>query len=425
MIKRYQTEPITLLFDERHKFETWLAVERVVAEAEEELGIIPHGLSRALRSIRIDPRRVSQIEEVTNHDVIAFLEAVREKIGSRGRWLHFGMTSYDLVDTALSIMVREACQVIGHGQIALSRVLKKLARRYRSTPQIGRTHGVFAQPITFGRKVESWLREIERSQTRLHEAVDEISYGKLSGAVGAFTILDPAVEHRVMRRLHLKPEPVSTQVIPRDRLAHLVSILVLYACALDRIATEIRNLSRSEIGEVNEPFGRGQKGSSAMPHKQNPIICERICGLAKVLRGYLVPAFENINLWHERDISNSSAERIILGDTFHLVHYCTLKLTHVLDSLQVHPDRMGMNLARTHGVYASQFLMNRLIEKGMSRKEAYDLTQELSFRAVQKEIDLAALARQDKRIRSRLNESDIVQIFDLQWFLRNLRRPRR
>lgn len=425
MIKRYQTEPISLLFDERHKYETWLAVERVVAEVEEELGIIPKGLSRDLRSIRIDSRRVNQIESVTNHDVIAFLEAVREKIGPRGRWLHFGMTSYDLVDTALSLIVREACRVIGQDLAALSRVLKRLARRYHNTPQIGRTHGVFAQPITFGRKVESWLREIERSRDRLRAAADEVSYGKLSGAVGAYTILDPTVEGRVMRRLRLKPEPVSTQVVPRDRLAHLLSVLVLYGCALERIATEIRNLSRSEIGELSEPFGRGQKGSSAMPHKQNPIICERICGLVKVLRGYLVPAFENINLWHERDISNSSAERIILGDTFHLVHYCTLKLTGVLDKLQVRPERMGMNLARTHGVYASQFLMNRLIEKGMSRKEAYDLTQELSFQAVAKDTDLAALARRDTRIRSRLTESDIVRIFDLQWFLRNLRGPRR
>lgn len=424
MIKRYQTEPIARLFEEDNKFETWLIVERTVAEVEEQLGIIPKGLSRSLRSVRIDPRRIGQIERVTNHDVIAFLEAVREKIGARGRWLHFGLTSYDLVDTALSLIIGEACRVIIRDLAGLSRTLRKLARHFRTTPQIGRTHGVFAQPITFGRKVESWLREIERSESRLRAALKEVSYGKLSGAVGAYTILDPDVERRVMRRLRLIPEPVSTQVIPRDRLAHLVAVLVLYACALERISTEIRNLSRSEIGELAEPFGRGQKGSSAMPHKQNPVICERICGLVKVLRGFLVPAFENVNLWHERDISNSSAERIILGDTFHLVHYCTQQLNRVLGGLEVRPDRMAVNLARTRGVYASQFLMNRLIEKGMSRREAYDLTQELSFRAADKDIDLAALARRDARIRARLTESDILGIFDLQWFLRNLRGTR-
>lgn len=287
---------------------------------------------------------------------------------------------------------------------------------------MGRTHGVFAQPITFGFKVASWYHEVNRARDRVRIAADDAAYGKLSGAVGAYTILDPSIEKQVMRKLRLKPEPVSTQVIPRDRLAAFLSTLILYACALERIATEIRNLARSEIGEVAEPFGLGQKGSSAMPHKQNPVICERICGLVKVLRGYLIPAYENINLWHERDISNSSAERIIIGDTFHLVHYITLKMIGVLDGIVVHADRMLDNIKLSQGVYASQFLMNRLIERGMNRREAYDIIQALSFRAVREKRNLAEIAGKEPRILKRLSPAEIERIFDLRWFLRNIRR---
>lgn len=419
---------MTGLFAEKHKYEIWLTVERVVAEVEESAGIIPRGLSRALSSVQIDPRRVGEIEKSTNHDVIAFLEAVREKVGTPGRWLHYGMTSYDLVDTALACILREACNVLEQELSGLRLVLSELVRRYRTTPQIGRTHGVFAQPITFGRKVDSWRQEIIRSQGRLRLVKEEISFGKLSGAVGAYTILDPIIERRVMHRLGLKAEPVSTQVIPRDRIAHLMAVLALCGGALERIATEIRNLSRSEIAELSEPFGRKQKGSSAMPHKQNPIVAERICGLVKTLRGYLIPAFENINLWHERDLSNSSAERIFIEDAFQLVHYCTLQLTAILEKLNVHTRQMRINLDRCQGVYASQFLMNSLIAKGMDRKDAYDLTQKLSFRAVQLGINLANLAQQDRDVRQRLSPAEIHRIFDLHWFLRNIRghrqRPR-
>lgn len=416
---------MTDLFAEKHKYEIWLKVERIVAEVEESAGIIPRGLSRALSGVQINPNRVSEIEKSTNHDVIAFLEAVREKIGSAGRWLHYGMTSYDLVDTALALLLREACSILEQELSNLGRVLGKLVRRYRTTPQIGRTHGVFAQPITFGHKVDSWRQEIIRSQRRLRLVKEEISFGKLSGAVGAYTILDPVIERRVMRLLGLKAEPVSTQVIPRDRIAHLMAVLALCGGAFERIATEIRNLSRSEIAELSEPFGRGQKGSSAMPHKQNPIVAERICGLVKTLRGYLIPAFENINLWHERDLSNSSAERIFLEDAFQLVHYCALQLTAILERMKVHTRRMRENLDRCQGVYASQFLMNSLIAKGLDRKDAYDLTQKLSFRAVQLGINLADLAQQDRGVRQRLSPAEIKRIFDLQWFLRNIRGHRR
>jgi len=422
MIDRYKTDRIDRIFNEDYKYEKWLEVEKTVAEVQERMGVIPRGLSRKLGRIKVAPRRVNQIEKRTNHDVIAFLEAVREKAGRSGKWLHFGMTSYDLVDTALSLMLREAGAVIDGEMKVLLLTLRKIVRRYRNTPQMGRTHGIFAQPITFGFKAASWFEEVARARERFRAAAVDAAFGKLSGAVGAYTILDPAVEKQVMKKLRLKPEPVSTQVIPRDRLAALLSSLILYACALERIATEIRNLARSEIGEVIEPFGHGQKGSSAMPHKQNPVICERICGLVKVLRGYLIPAYENINLWHERDISNSSAERIIIGDTFQLVHYITLKMIGVLDGIVVHADRMLDNIKSSQGVYASQFLMNRLIERGMSRREAYDVIQGLSFRAIRDKRSLVGLAKREPRIMNRLSPAEIERIFELRWFLRNIRR---
>jgi adenylosuccinate lyase len=259
-----------------------------------------------------------------------------------------------------------------------------------------------------------------RARDRMNQALKEISFGKLSGAVGSYTILKPDIEKRVMKKLNLQPEPVSTQVIPRDRHAYLLTVLVLYGCAIERIATEIRNLSRSEIGEVSEPFGRGQKGSSAMPHKQNPITCERVCGLVKVLRGYLIPAFENINLWHERDLTNSSVERVIIPDTFHIVHYITKMTAWVLENLRVYPEKMKENLNNSLGLYASQSLMNKLIEKGMQRKSAYDLVQKLSFRALEERKHLKTITENNVMIKKYLSKNEIVRIFDLKWFIRNI-----
>jgi len=420
MIKRYETEEIRNIFSEEHKMAVWLIVEQAIARVQEEQGIIPAGLSRKLNKIKIDPARVEAIEKITNHDVIAFIEAVREKIGKQCRWLHFGMTSYDLVDTAYALIMRDALDIIITEIDNLLKTLKKLAIRYKKTPQIGRTHGIFAQPITFGYKINSWFQEVLRSKTRLQQARNEISFGKLSGAVGSYTILEPEIEKKVMKKLGLKPESISTQIIPRDRHAYLLINLVLYGCAVERIATEIRNLSRSGIGEVSEPFGRGQKGSSAMPHKQNPIICERICGLVKVLRGYLVPAFENINLWHERDLTNSSVERVIIPDTFHIVHYITKKMMWVLENLRVLPEKMMENINNSLGLYASQNLMNRLIEKGMSRKSAYDFVQKLSFKAIEEKQNLKKIAEHDNLVKTYLNQTDIEKIFDLKWFLRNI-----
>jgi adenylosuccinate lyase len=421
MIKRYQTDELHKILSQEYKFEMWLSVEKTVAGVEEAAGIIPKGLSKKLKRVKVTPERIEAIEKITNHDVIAFLEAVREKIGTEGRWLHFGLTSYDLVDTAFVLILIEATDVILSDVKRLMGLLRKLSSKYKNTPQMGRTHGVFAQPITFGYKASSWYEETARNYTRLLAARREISYGKLSGAVGTYTILPPSIEKRVMKKLGLKPEPVSTQILPRDRFAVLAAAYALYASGLDRIATEIRNLSRSEIGELSEPFTKGQKGSSAMPHKKNPITCERVCGLVKVIRGYMFSAFENISLWHERDLTNSSVERVIFPDMLHLVHYITKKMLWVVGNLGVFPDRMQENIEMSRGVYASQLLMNALIEKGMEQVRAYNAVQKASFKAVQTKTHLKVIAQQDRKIRKYLSTAELEKIFDMKWFLRNIR----
>lgn len=420
MIKRYQTHEMADIFGEEYRLKKWLYVEQIVAAVQGELGIIPRGLDRKLAKISVQPERVHAIEKITNHDVIAFLTAAREKLGSIGKWLHFGLTSYDLVDTASVLIIQEAIDIVLRDIRRLLDILKRMSVKYRKTPQMGRTHGMFAQPITFGHKVSSWYEEVLRSYTNLKMARQYISYGKLSGAVGTYTMLSPAVEKKVMKRLGLRPEPVSTQVLPRDRFAYLMSHVVLYACALERIATEIRNLSRTEIGEVSEPFTEGQKGSSAMPHKKNPITCERICGLARIIRGYMLPAFENINLWHERDLTNSSAERIIFSHCFYLIHYITLKMLWVLKDLNVFPDVMLKNIEASLGVFASQNLMNRLVEKGMNRENAYKIVQLLSFKALKTKTQLKDLVLRDKTTKRYLTKTEIEAVFDLWWYLRNI-----
>ncbi len=420
MIERYQTDELKEILSQQYKFRVWLQVERTVAAVEEAEGIIPRGLSRKLKNIRVRPERVDEIEKITNHDVIAFLEAVREQIKSEGRWLHFGLTSYDLVDTAFVLILIQASDVILKDVKKLIGILKRLAAKYRYSPQMGRTHGVFAQPITFGYKVASWHEEAVRNYDRLQRAIKNISYGKLSGAVGTYTILSPRIEKKVMRKLGLKAEPVSTQVLPRDRFAELAAAYTLYASGLERIATEIRNLSRSEIGELSEPFTKGQKGSSAMPHKKNPILCERVCGLVKVIRGYMFSAFENINLWHERDLTNSSVERVIFPDMIYLVHYITKKMLWVIGNLRVDTGRMLENIGSSCGVYASQRLMNALIEKGMDRVTAYATVQTSSFKAVKSKTDLKVVVQKDKKVIKYLSSAELDKIFDMDWFLRHI-----
>ncbi|MGB7055068.1 MAG: adenylosuccinate lyase [bacterium] len=424
MIKRYRTDELTKILSQEYKFEVWLQVEKTVAEVEEAEGIIPKGLSKKLRNVRVKPERVEEIEKITNHDVIAFLEAVRENIKREGRWLHFGLTSYDLVDTAFVLILIQASDIIMKDIKKLIGLLKRLSTKYRDCPQMGRTHGVFAQPITFGYKVASWHEETVRNYRRLLRAIEGMSYGKLSGAVGTYTILSPRIEKKVMKKLGLKAEPVSTQILPRDRFAEFAAAYTLYASGIDRIATEIRNLSRSEIGELAEPFTKGQKGSSAMPHKKNPIICERVCGLVKVIRGYMFSALENMNLWHERDLTNSSVERVIFPDMLYLVHYVTKKMLWVVGNLGVNPRRMLENIESSRGVYASQRLMNALIEKGMDRVDAYATVQKSSFKAVQSKTHLKVIAQGDKRISKYLTSSELEKIFDINWFLRHITKRR-
>jgi adenylosuccinate lyase len=424
MINRYRTDELAEILSQEYRFKIWLEVERTVAEVEETEGIIPRGLSRRLKHVQVKPERVEAIEKVTNHDVIAFLEAVREKIKSEGRWLHFGLTSYDLVDTAFVLILIQATDIILKDIKKFAALLRKLAARYRDCPQMGRTHGVFAQPITFGYKVSSWHEETARNYKRLLRAREGIAFGKLSGAVGTYTILPPRIEKKVMRKLGLRPEPVSTQILPRDRFAELAAAYTLYASGLERIATEIRNLSRSEIGELSEPFTKGQKGSSAMPHKKNPILCERVCGLVKVIRGYMLSAFENINLWHERDLTNSSVERVIFPDMLYLVHYITKKMLWVVGNLAVFPERMMENIELSRGVFASQLLMNALIEKGMERVDAYTTVQKASFKAVQSRTHLKTIVQEDSRIGKYIGQSELEKIFDINWFLRHIRTKR-
>ncbi len=330
MISRYTTPQMRKIWAEENKFEKWLEVERAVAKAQANLGIIPKQAYRELKKAKFDIERINEFEKETQHDVIAFLKSVAESMGEYSRYLHFGLTSYDIVDTALALRIRESCDILLSSLKSLLSVIKELALKHKNTVMMGRTHGVYAQPITFGLKCLSWYSEIERDIERMERVKEVMSYGKVSGAVGTYSETPPEVEERALRDLGLKPESVATQIVPRDRHAELLTTLGIIASGFERIATEIRSLQRTEINEVSEPFLKRQRGSSAMPHKRNPIICERICGLARVVRGNVIAALENINLWNERDISNSSVERIIIPDSFCLIHYSSERLKFIL-----------------------------------------------------------------------------------------------
>ncbi len=407
MIERYTTEELRRIWSEENKYRKWLEVEKAVAEVQESLKIIPRGLAKKIPRIKINHRAVDRLEEKTKHDVIAFLDLCRRQLGKEGKYLHFGMTSYDLVDTSLALILREAGLIILDSLKSLKKILRSMAIKYKWTPMIGRTHGMFAQPITFGIKLLSWYEEITRNIERLKIVIDEISYGKISGAVGIYANITPKVEKMVLKRLGLKVEPISTQVIPRDRHTYFLSVLTIIAGCFERIATEIRNLQRSEIGEVAEPFGRKQKGSSAMPHKKNPINCERITGLARVVRGYLIPSSESIALWHERDISNSSVERVILPDATILVHYMTKLLINIISNLDVYPEKMMENLKKSRGVYFSQALLMKLVKKGIEARRAYEMVQKMSFRALREDRELEEIAA------SMLTPDERSEVFNL------------
>lgn len=380
MIPRYTRPGMGRIWSEENKYRRWLEVEILALEAWEALGKVPQGTSSAVREkARVDVERIYEIESQVRHDVIAFVSQVAESVGDEGKFIHYGLTSYDVVDTALSSLMKDSLAVILEGIDRVAGVLGSMAVRYKDTPMVGRTHGVHAEPLTFGLVLALWYEEMRRNRRRVEFALDEISVGKLSGAVGTYAHVDPFVEQYVCGKLGLKPAPLSTQIVQRDRHAFCVAALSVAAGTLEKIATDLRSYARTEIREVEEPFRPGQKGSSAMPHKKNPVGLEQICGMARLMRGYASAALENNNLWDQRDISNSSVERIILPDSLILLDYALNRMAGILEGLRVYPDRMLLNLNLTGGLIFSEEVLLRLVSKGLSREQAYAKVQGLAM----------------------------------------------
>ena len=421
MIKRYTSPEMGAIWTDQRRYETWLQVELAAAEAMAEDDIIPSEAARDLRArASFDIARIEEIEQTTQHDVIAFTTAVAERVGASARWLHFGLTSSDVIDTAQAIQMRDACDLIVKDIAGLMDAVRARADEHRHTPMIGRTHGVHAEPMTFGVKLAVWYAELQRDLDRILRARDVICVGKLSGAVGTFAHLDPAIEARVCARLGLQPAPVASQVIQRDRHAELLSAIAITGASLEKFALEIRGLQKTEIGEVEEPFGKGQKGSSAMPHKRNPIGCEQITGLARLLRGNAHAALENIALWHERDISHSSVERVIIPDSFITLDHMLRRFTRIVRGMVVYPERMLENLERSRGVVFSGTVLLELARRGVSREQAYEWVQRNAMRAFQEQRDFKSLLLADVDLMRVLSADDVHRAFDLTEQLRNV-----
>ena len=410
---------MTGVWSEERKLARWLDVELAALEAWAELGAVPADAVAEIREQAKPPRpeRVAELERETQHDLAAFVDAVAETVGPAGRWIHHGLTSSDVVDTALSLQVRDAGELLLEGvDRALEAVIAR-AERHKHDLCIGRTHGVHAEPTTFGLKLAGWAFELDRARRRLVRALETMRVGKLSGAVGTYAATDPELERLACERLGLEPEPVSSQIVPRDRHAELLSALALVAASLEKFALEIRHLARTEVGEVAEPFGTGQKGSSAMPHKRNPVVAERICGLARVVRANALVGLENVALWHERDISHSSAERIVIPDSFLALDYMLERFAWLIEGLDVRPERMRRNLDSSRGLFFSQRLLLALVESGLARGEAYRLVQRHALRAHEEEQDFRELVRADEEI---VGSVDLDRIFELGWYTRHV-----
>ena len=421
MIPRYTPSKMGRVWTDQHRYNSWLLVESAAADAMATHGVIPADAARDIREKgSVDVSRVEEIEEVTQHDIIAFTTAVAEKVGPAARWLHFGLTSSDVLDTALALQLREACSVLLTDLDALADAVRARAEEHRHTPMIGRTHGVHAEPMTFGLKLALWFDEIRRDRDRLERARDIVSVGKISGAVGTYAHLDPAIERAVCERLDLKPARVASQIIQRDRHAELVSALAITGASLEKFAVEVRGLQKTEIGEVEEPFAKGQKGSSAMPHKRNPIGCEQITGLARLLRANAMAALENVALWHERDISHSSVERVILPDSFCALDHMVRRFTRIVQGLVVYPERMLENLERSRGVVFSGTVLLELARKGISREEAYRWVQRNAMRSHDEQTDFKTLLLDDPNVTGVLSREEIAQLFDLSVQLRHV-----
>ena len=410
---------MSAIWSEGAKLQRWLDVELAALEGWAEIGVVPREVVESIRerAEAPSPARVAEIEARTHHDVAAFVDAVAEQLGEEGRWFHYGLTSSDVLDTALSLQIRDAGALVLEGiERALAAVLAR-AEEHRDTITIGRTHGVHAEPTTFGLKLAGWAFALERDRTRVERALEGMRVGKLSGAVGTYSAADPEVERVACERLGLEPAPSSTQILQRDRHAEVLTALAVLAASLERFALELRHLARTEVREVEEPFGSGQKGSSAMPHKRNPIVSERICGLARVVRGGAVVGLENVALWHERDISHSSAERIVLPDAFLAVDYMLDRFAWLLEGLVVRTERMRENLDSSHRLYFSQRLLLALVESGLARDEAYRLVQRHAMRAWDEGLDFPDLVRDDTEIAGRV---DLDGVFDLGAYARNV-----
>ncbi|SHF33084.1 adenylosuccinate lyase [Desulfofundulus australicus DSM 11792] len=421
MIERYTLPEMKAIWSQENKFRKWLEVEIYACEAMAEMGLIPEEAFRQIRErARFNVKRIEEIEAVVNHDVIAFLTCVGEYVGDAARYIHLGLTSSDVLDTALAVLMKEAGQQILKRLEELREVLLEKAKEHRHTLMIGRTHGVHAEPITFGLKMLLWVAETERNIERMKRAVDVISVGKISGAVGTYANVDPRVEAHVCRRLGLRPARISTQILQRDRHAEFMTTLAVIGSSLDKFATEIRNLQRTDILEVEEYFARGQKGSSAMPHKRNPITAERISGLARILRGNALAALENVALWHERDISHSSVERVIIPDSTITLDYMLHKMTAIMKNLLVYPEKMRRNLERTHGLLFSQRVLLALVEKGLSRERAYELVQRNAMRSWREGVSFKELLMEDADIASVLTSREIESLFNYDYHLRHV-----
>ncbi|MEO0130793.1 MAG: adenylosuccinate lyase [candidate division WOR-3 bacterium] len=423
MIERYLTKEMAELWKEDKRFEYWLLVEKTVAEVQGEMGIIPKECAKEINKASFSLSEIKELEKETGHDVIAFLKSIENHLSDEKAksYLHYGLTSYDIVDTAWALQLRDGIEIIINSLKKLKEIIKNLALKYENLVMMGRTHGIFAEPITFGLKLLSFYCEIDRNIVRLERAKEEISYGKISGAVGTYSTLNPEIEKEVLKRLNLKVEPVSTQIVPRDRYAYLITICAIVASSFERVATEIRNLQRSEIDEVSEPFLEKQKGSSAMPHKRNPILCERIVSLARYIRSLIFPALENISLWHERDLTNSANERIVFPHTLILLHYIIEKMIFIFSNLKINEDKMKENILKAKELYYSSLLLILLMKKGLKRSLAYDLVQRLSFLAMEKDRSFLEVIKEDKEIRKYLNEEELNKYFNLKYLLRNVK----
>lgn len=421
MIERYTREEMGNIWSEENKFKAWLEVEILACEAWSELGEIPkEDVEKLRKHASFDIQRIKEIEEETRHDVVAFTRAVSETLGEERKWVHYGLTSTDVVDTALSYLLKQANEILLKDLENFIEILKNKALEHKYTVMMGRTHGVHAEPTTFGLKLALWYEEMKRNLERFRFAAETVQVGKISGAVGTYANIDPFVEKYVCEKLGLKPAPISTQTLQRDRHAHYMSTLALIATSIEKFAVEIRGLQKSETREVEEFFAKGQKGSSAMPHKRNPIGSENMTGMARVIRGYMLTAYENVPLWHERDISHSSAERIILPDATIALNYMLNRMGNIIKNLTVFPENMKRNMNRTLGLIFSQRVLLALIDKGLTREEAYDTVQPKAMEAWEKQVSFKELVEKDEHITKYLTQEEIDDCFDYTYHLKHV-----